>query len=146
MEAQVQNDDVVNKPKKNEGEMILSLEGVVKEHITALEIRKEDLKKNNDMLQDIFINDSIYAAHDAAAKDAIKIRKQTRQEILKRPDVAELNARVKELRQSKKDVQLSLFDYANEYMRVSGVDEVESDDGKFYIIIPTAKVVKGFRK
>lgn len=126
----------------NGGSIMIELEGLIKNHISGIAKVKEEKAKHREMLEDIFNNDPTYKEHTDKAKEALRIKKQTKAEILKRPDVAELNQKVKSFTKQAKEQQMSLFDYAAEYYRTTGIDEIEADDGTMNKIIMTAKVVR----
>lgn len=122
--------------------LLLRIEEMIKTHLQQIEALSEDITKRKDMLDDIFLNDETYQEHDKVAKEAAKIRSKTKQEILKRPDVADLSNKLKALKSEKKELQTGLSDYLREYQRLSGSNEIEGEDGELREIVYTAKLVK----
>jgi len=135
----IQNGEIV---EETGAELLVNLESTIKEHIASIDKSKGELKKLKEMLADTYCNDPVYQEHDKAVKDATKIRSKTKSELLKQPASAELNAKVKELSGELKDFQAALSDYLREYMRLSGSNEIEGDDGEVREIIYVAKLVK----
>ena len=127
-------------------EMLVNLESTIKEHIASVDTSKVELKKLKEMLADTYRNDPTYVEHDKLVKEATKVRSKTKSELLKQPAVADLTAKVKELSGELKDFQAALSDYLREYMRLSGVNEIEGDDGEVRDIVYVAKLVKRHSK
>ncbi len=126
----------------NAAQIIINLEGLIKNHISSIDKSSEELKKLKEMLEDIFKNDPTYQDHFKQAKEANQIKQKTKKEILKRPQPAELDSKIKYLRSQIKESRGSLSDYLQEYRRMSGVDEIEGDDGEVREIVYVAKLVK----
>ncbi len=124
------------------GSIIIELEGLIKNHIAAIGKLQEEYRKHKEMLDDVFNNDAVYKEHAEKAKEATKIKNTTKLEILKRPDVAELNGKVKEFKSQLSENQGSLSDYLQEYARIAGVDEIEADDGTIHRIVYNARLVR----
>lgn len=133
--------DTPNDPQ-NAGQVLISLESMIKSHISALEKLQEEFKKHKEMLDDIFASDETYQKHLEASKEASKVKNATKAQILKRPQAADLDKKVKELKSEIKENQSSLSDYLGEYNRLSGVNEVETDDGEVHEIVFSAKLIR----
>lgn len=123
-------------------EILLNMEGLIKGHISTIDSLTEEGKKLKDMLDDIFANDPTFQEHDKLAKEAAKVKQNTRQQILKQPQAADLNKKIKDLKADIKENKASLSDYLQEYARMSGVNEIEGDDGEVREIVYTAKLIK----
>lgn len=126
----------------NSSQIILNMEGLIKNHITTIDKLSEELKKHKEMLDDIFSNDKTYQEHSEKAKEAGKIKQATRQQILRQPQAGELDKKVKEFKAQLKENQQSLSDYLQEYARMSGVSEIEGEDGEVREIVYSAKLIK----
>lgn len=124
------------------GEVLINMESMIKTHVTAIDKLQIDLKKHKELLEDIFNNDPTYQQHNEKAKEATKIKQATRAEILKKPQAGELDHKIKELKSQLKENQGALSDYLQEYQRLSGVNEIEGEDGEMREIIYTAKLIK----
>lgn len=126
----------------NDATVLLNLEQLIKAHISSSQKIQEELKKHREMLEDSFENDPTYKEHARLAKEANKVKQTTRQEIMKRPSVSAIANKVKTLRAELKEKQDSLSDYLNEYRRMSGMDEIEGEDGQIRQIVYVAKLVR----
>lgn len=127
------NDDVT---------VLLSLETLIKGHISRLEKLREDLRKHKEMLADSFENNPTFREHAEKAKEAATVKNTTRQEILKQPSVAAISAKVRDMSSETKELQNALSDYLKEYQRLSGANEIEGEDGELREIVNTAKLIK----
>lgn len=138
-------------PKVSEGEIVnqgsseilINMEGMIKTLITSIEKVQEEAKKHKEMLDDIFENSPTFKEHSEKSKEAAKTLANTKAQILKQPQAAEMSEKVKSFKSQLKEEQDSLSDYLQEYARMSGLDEIEGEDGKIHKIVYTARLVKG---
>lgn len=126
----------------NGGEIIINMESMIKSHISSIDKLQDEIKKHKGILDDIFANDPTYQQHDKAVKEATKVKQATKAEILKRPQAKELSEKVRNLKSELKELRDALSDYLQEYQRMSGVNEIEGDDGEVREIVYQAKLVK----
>ena len=129
-------------PSTSDAALVMKIEEMIKTHITQLEALDEQIGKHKEMFDDIFGNDSTYQEHDKIAKEAAKIRSKTKAEIMKRSDVADLASKIKGLKSEKIELEEGLSDYLKEFQRMSGLNEIEGDDGELREIVYIAKLVK----
>lgn len=135
--------DENNKPADDAGATVLiSLEATIKNHISMIDKLEEDLDKHASMLKDIFDNDPTYKEHSEKAKEASRVKTQTKQQILKQPQAADLNEKVKSFKSQIKELDGALSDYLREFQRMSGVNEIEGEDGEIREIVYVARLVK----
>ena len=89
-----------------------------------------ELAEARDMLKDAFENDATYKEHADAAKEANKVKSATKAQIMKQPQVAGLAAKVKSLTSEVKELKDGMSDYLKEFNRLSGITEIEGEDGE----------------
>ncbi len=128
----------------NNAALLVKIEEMVKTHMFQIDELQEEAAKYKDMLDDILLNDETYQEHEKIAKEAARIRSNTRKEIMKRPDAADLNIKLKSVKSQQKELKQGLSDYLKEYQRLSGTNEIEGEDGELREIVFTAKLVKRF--
>lgn len=126
--------------------ILVNLGELIKTHIQSLDRMRDELKEQKRMLEDTFINSEAYRDHAEKAKEATKIKSQTRQQILQQPGVALISQKIKGLSQEIKEKRMALSDYLLEYQRMAGVNEVEGYDGEVREIVNEAKLVKKISK
>lgn len=126
----------------NPGTILVEMEGMIKNYMASIDKLSDEAKKLKGILDDIFANDPTYQSHNEAAKQATKVKQQTKAEILKRPQAKDLNDKIKTMKAEIKEQQGALSDYLQEYQRMSGVNEIEGDDGEVREIVYMAKLVR----
>ena len=146
-ETQVQDADIVEPeaaviPEGNSAEILLNLESMIKSHITGIATRKKELKKYREMLASTLTNSETYRNQNEEVKKATKIRAATKSQIMKEPANAEVSQKAKELSAEIREMDEALSDYLREYGRMSGVNEIESDDGETLEIVYVARLIK----
>ena len=138
----VEENAPVSSDASDQSTVLLSLENLIKNHIASIDKLKDDVKKQKQMLEDGFMNDAVYQEHLRLAKEAIKVKSATRAQITKQPQNILLANKIKSMTTELKDKQFALSDYLLEYQRMTGVNEIEGDDGEVREIVNSAKVVK----
>ena len=125
---------------QDKANLVVQLEGLIKTHISKIDKLREDLSEQKVMLADSFENDTTYREHAEAAKEANKIKSKTKSEILKRPEVAIVAEKVKSMASELKEYDAALSDYLSEFNKVSGISEIEGEDGELMQIVYVAKL------
>jgi len=126
----------------NGATVLLELETTIKNHISLIDKNKAELKKQREMLESTLLNDETYRLHTEEAKKAAKTKALTKYQILQLPANKALADKIKELSTQTKELDAALSDYLREYMRMSGTNEIETDDGEVREIVYIAKLVK----
>lgn len=121
---------------------VIDLTGLINNHLAQIDNLKSQLKKLRDMLQSIYENDSTYQLHDAAVKEATKVRSQTKKQLQKLPQVADLTAKIQDVRQLIKEHNDDVSGLVQDYAKSTGLTTLEASDGTLREIIYTAKLVK----
>lgn len=122
--------------------LLVKIEEMINTHLSQIDDLSEEITKHKEMVDDIFGNDETYKQHEEAAKEATRIKTNTKKEILKRPEVANLSEKLKSLKSQKSELQQGLSDYLREYQRLSGSSEFEGKNGEVMEIVYVAKLVK----
>ena len=139
-------DDSNTQPDQNasdsSAQVLTDLEALIKTHIATIDKAKADLKRQREMITSALENDETYRLHNEEAKKAAKTRSQTRFQILEKPENKVLVERAHELSSSIKEQDGALSDYLREYQRMSGTNEIETDDGQVREIVYVAKLIK----
>ncbi len=126
----------------NGATVLLELEQTIKNHIADIDRRKAELKKQREMMESALASDKTYRLHAEEAKKAAAQKGKTKLQILQLPENRQLSEKVKELAAEIKDLNNALSDYLREYQRMSGSNEIETDDGEVREIVYVAKLVK----
>lgn len=126
----------------SEALILLNIEGLIKSNISKLDKLSDELKKQNEMIQSVLDNDPTYKEHSEKAKEAARVKGNTKKEILKRPEVSHVVQKANELKSEIKEIKESQSSYLSEYQRLSGSTEIETEDGQVRQIIYVAKLVR----
>lgn len=126
----------------NGASVLLELERTVKNHISLIDKNKAEFKKQRDMLESALLNDETYRSHSEEAKKAAKTKALTKYQIMQLPANKGLADKIRELAAQTHELDRALSDYLREYMRMSGTNEIETDDGEVREIVYVAKLVK----
>lgn len=147
-DAEIVEDVATQQSSQNQTatDVLLSLENLIKSHSVSIDKLTVSLKEQRAMLEDSFQNDPTYLEHTKLAKEAAKVKSQTKLEITKQPAIFALSQKVKELSADLKDKKLALSDYLREYQRLTQVNEIEVADGDVREIVTTPKLVKKSNK
>ena len=126
----------------NGATVLLELEKTIKNHITLIDKNKAELKKQREMLESALLNDETYRLQTEEAKKTAKTKALTRYQIMQLPANKVLADNVRDLAAQTRELNSALSDYLREFMRMSGTNEIETDDGEVREIVYVAKLVK----
>lgn len=123
-------------------QLIMNMENMIKSVMSTLDKLKIDMGAFQETLNDIFENDETYQEHSKLAKEASKVKSNTKRQILKQPQAGDLDNKIRTLKSEIKENKASLSDYLREYQRMSGINEIEGTDGELLEIVYDAKLVR----
>ena len=121
---------------------MLNLESIIKRHLLDIQKLQNEYKENKSMFEDSFNNDANYRTLLDKAKEATRLKNAAKQQLLKSPGVQGLADKIKTMKEELSDLQSSLSDYLQEYQRVSGSNQFQTDDGEVLEIVQVTKVVR----
>jgi hypothetical protein len=118
-------------------------ETMARHHIDKIGVLKIEAGKLKEMLSGIMTSDPTYQAHDAAYKEALRVRNNTKKQIMKLPTAADLSNKIADLRQqiNENGQQLSLF--LEDFQRETGSNQIEDSFGKIHKIVRVLRADKG---
>lgn len=134
--------DTGSKEGESDVQTVMNLENMIRTNNAQIAKLSEELSEAREMLKDTFEGDITYREHADAAKEANKVKNATKAQILKKPDVAQIATNVKVLTSELKELKQALSDYLREFNRLSGMTEIEGDNGELLEIVYVAKLVK----
>lgn len=138
------NDSAAAQPvlTDNDAQTLVAVESMLKNVLSRLELLKNELKEDADMLKSAFESDPVYREFDENAKAAAKDKLAAKKEILKKTDVAELNLKVQSKRSEIKELKEKMSDYLTQFQQLSGLNEIESNDGELLKIVYSARLIR----
>lgn len=135
--------EIVNEIQVNQqAEAEMTLEGLIKEHVSSIQKLKEELKQNREMYDDSFINNPTFKEHSDRVKEATKAKSSVKQQIAKQPSVALLGQKVKDIRFDISEKNKTLSDLLIDYKQQTGATQLELFDGQIVDIVESAKIVR----
>lgn len=132
--------------ENNKMNVLMNLEGVIKGYIAKLEQLQNEMRQQKEMLEDVLNNDPTYKLHSDAVKEANKIKSATKQQIMKQAQAALIASKIKEMKEEMNTMHIALPEYLQQYQQLSGVNEIEGNDGEMREIVYSAKLVKKAKK
>lgn len=120
---------------------LLDLEAMTVKNVSAIDQKKDELKRVKEMFEDTFNNDPRYVEQQNKVKEVRRQLLAVRQELAKQPSVAALEEQVKDLGAELKEQKDALSTNAMQYAEASAADHIEIK-GVLYKIVKTAKLVK----
>lgn len=129
-------------PVSGDATLLLNLEEMIKNHISSIDKFREEQRKLKEMFEDAFNNNPVYRENTEKAKESLKVKATTRQQIASQPSVILVQQKLKGISQDVKERQAALSDYLLEYQRLTGANEIEDNDGQMREIINSAKLIK----
>lgn len=132
--------------RKASQQTLFNMEELIDSHFAGSIKLKEQIEEAKAMLDDIFSEDETYQEHLETANEAVKVKNETKKEILKQGQPKTLDTKIKDLRKEKKEVDSALGDYGLQYARMTGLTEIQTKSGRTLAIVETAKVTqRGFK-
>lgn len=120
---------------------LFSLEEFTVNTAKTLDQLRQSLKVTNQMLNEAFSRNQVLIEIEQKIKDAQSDKKETKNVMLQQTELAALTDKAKKLKDEIREQTMSQSDYALEYARISGRNEIEKD-GVTYEIIRVAKLIK----
>ncbi len=120
----------------------ISLESLIKNYASRIEELQKELKEKSQMLKDAFENDAVYREKDTKAKEASKERAAVKKEIFKRPELVDLQERIKEIKFDIAEHTAVLSDYLQQYSQKTGSNQIELGNGEIMEIVTVTKLVR----
>lgn len=105
------------------------------------EIQKE-FKEHKEMLNAILENDDEFQTLSEEVAKQTKLKTIAKQKVMKQPEAAKLQDKIKEYQSQVREIKTALSDYLAQYVALSGTNQIEGADGIVRQIIYTAKLVK----
>lgn len=127
---------------QNQAELVVSLTNLINANLAEIDTIEKETAQQKEMLDSVLENDSTYREHAEKAKEAARIKSNTKKEIFKRPDVKHVVEKLGELKENIRETREELSNYIQEYAQVSGQNYFEAADGTIQEIVYVAKLRK----
>lgn len=127
---------------QSQAELIVSLTNLINSNLSEISNLEKELARHKEMVDSVLASDQTYREHAEKAKEAARIKSNTKKEIFKRPDVKHVVDKLTELRENLADTRDELSNYIQEYATASGQNYFEAEDGTIQEIVYIAKLRK----
>lgn len=127
---------------QSQAELVVSLTNLINANLTEITNIEKDLSAHKEMIDSVLDNDATYKDHAEKAKEAARVKSNTKKEIFKRPDVKHVVEKLTELKDNLADTKDELSNYIQEYSQASGQNYFEAEDGSIQEIVYIAKLRK----
>lgn len=124
----------------SQAELVVSLTNLINANLNEIKNLETEMGRHKEMIDSVLGNDATYKDHAEKAKDASRIKTNTKKEIFKRPDVKHVVEKLTELKQNLSETREELSNYIQEYAQSSGQNYFESEDGTIQEIFYIAKL------
>jgi hypothetical protein len=114
---------------------MLDLEQLIKTNVANIDRGKAELKKLREMENIELENDETYRLHNEESKKAAKQKSATKAQIMALPANKQLANKIKDIAEDIQEADGALSDYLREYGRMSGTNEIETEDGQIREIV-----------
>lgn len=131
---------VMSEEPQSAAQLVVSLTNLINANLKEIKGIEEEMAKHKEMVDTVLDNDATYKQHAEAAKEASRIKTNTKKEIFKRPDVKHVVEKLNELKENLADTREELSNYIQEYATTSGQNYFEADDGTIQEIVYIAKL------
>lgn len=129
-------------PNENQAVTLLSIESMINNYNVRFDEIQKDFKEQKDMLNSLLENDDEYQTVSEEASKQAKLKTIAKQKVLKQPEVAKLQDKVKECQSQIREIKTALSDYLGQYVALAGTNQIEGPDGVVRQIVYTAKLIK----
>lgn len=124
----------------SQAELVVSLTNLINTNLVEIQNIEKEMGRQKEMVDSVLANDATYITHAEAAKEASRIKGNTKKEIFKRPDVKHVVEKLTELKDNLTDTREELSNYIQEYATASGQNYFEAEDGTIQEIFYIAKL------
>lgn len=138
-DEQITSVEAVSEPQ-SQAELVISLTNLINANLKEISNIEQEMSKHKEMVDTVLDNDATYKEHAAAAKEASRIKTNTKKEIFKRQDVKHVVEKLNELKVNLSDTREELSNYIQEYATTSGQNYFEAEDGSIQEIVYIAKL------
>ncbi len=115
----------------SDGEDTLSaVEGIIRRQSVRLDALRDEAKTFADQLKSILDNDEALTNVEEEVKQATRKQKERKATLANSPESMQLKYKLKEVKDSIKDIEESLSNHLLNLYKITGIKEFDTDDGK----------------
>lgn len=126
----------------SQAELVVSLTNLINSNLNEIKNLEIEMGRHKEMIDSVLGNDATYKEHAEKAKEASRIKSNTKKEIFARPSVKHVVEKLAELKENLRDTREELSNYIQEYAQTSGQNYFEAEDGTIQEIVYIARLRK----
>lgn len=126
----------------NDALQMLDLEKTIKNFYSGMKMKREELKKLRDMINDTLETDKTYAVQQEKINEAKREQQSTKDQLMSLSSVVEAKVEMKNLSEEIKELDGYLSKNLLQYWELTKKDSITMTDGETFLIKQTAKLVK----
>lgn len=121
---------------------MIDLEKTIKNFYSGIKMKREELKKLRDMINDTLETDKTYAIQQEKINEAKREQQGTKDQLMSLSSVVEAKVEMKNLGEEIKELDGYLSKNLLQYWELTKKDSITMNDGETYQIKQSAKLVK----
>lgn len=111
------------------GETLIATQNLIERYSQQYDTIKKQMSELREQLNNIFENDSELQEKEAQAKTLTTDVKQHRQKVKESPESVQLQLKIKEIGEEKKEIEEALNNHLLRYYQITGSQVIEQPDG-----------------
>lgn len=141
-QSTLQGDTVATDGTGDKVKTLMNVEAMINSALSKMDRIKEDLKPIKEMIDSYLESDEKYNQLVEVTKKASKAKTARKKELLATDNGEELKTKMETLKEEQNEAKEQLSYYLREYQRLTGTNEIETDDGELREIKYTARLVR----
>ena len=127
---------------ENSAATLLNIESLINNYNARFDEIQKEFKEHKEMMNGILENNDEFQTINEEASKQAKLKTIAKQKVLKQPEAAKLQDKIKEYQSQIREIKTALSDYLGQYVALAGTNQIEGPDGVVRQIIYTAKLIK----
>jgi len=128
--------------QSNDAMQMIDLEKTIKNFYAGAKMKREELKKLRDMINDTLETDKTFAVQQEKINEAKREQQATKDQLMSLSSVVEAKVEMKNLEEEIKELDGYLSKNLLHYWELTKKDSITMNDGETYQIKQSAKLVK----
>lgn len=141
-QSTISGDTVATDGSGDQVKTLMNVEAMINSALSKMERIKEEIKPVKEMVKSYLENDEKYMQLVDVQKKASKAKSSRKKELLASENGQQLKSKLDRLKDENKEAREQLSYYLREYQRLTGTNEIETDDGELRVIKYTARLVR----
>ena len=129
-----------NDETSSDTSVMLETESVIKRYLRQISELGEQIREKSSQFKDSFSNDAEFHTVDTEVKEIQKKLKKAKDKVTNLASSKQMSQEIKDLRDDLKNAKEILSTYLQKYVTETGLNTIETDEGKVLKIVPVYKL------